>query len=205
MTTENVVVSTTGTANTEPIQPNTGDATGTNSGGESGKAEAQTSQTSKTYTEADIEKIVTERLQRDRRLREDASNKAIAAAERKAAEEQGKFQELYQRTMAELETERQQRRATELTLLKREVGAKFGLPAALVDRLQGDDEDAIAADAKALSAALPKAPAPNINSAAGAPVAAKSAMADEMIREKAARYGVSPELFKQNYRPIGGQ
>lgn len=98
-----------------------------------------------------------------------------------------------------------QRRATELTLLKREVGARFGLPAALVDRLQGDDEDAIAADAKALAAALPKAPAPNINSAAGAPVATKQAMADEMIREKAARYGVSPELFKQNYRPIGGQ
>lgn len=159
----------------------------------------------RSFTQAEVEAMIRDRLAGASRKAEEAAKKATEAAERKAAEEQGKFQELYQRTMAELETERQQRRATELTLLKREVGAKFGLPAALVDRLQGDDEDAIAADAKALSAALPKAPAPNINSAAGAPVAAKSAMADEMIREKAARYGVSPELFKQNYRPIGGQ
>lgn len=176
---------------TEPTETAQPDATGQ-------KAE-------RTFTQAEVESLIRDRIAKANSKADEAARKATEAAERKAAEEQGKFQELYQRTLTELETERTQRRATELTMLKRDIGAKFALPAALVDRLQGEDEDAITADAKALSQAIPKAQAPNINSAVTTPLSAKSTLPDEVLREKATRYGVSPELFKQNYRPIGGQ
>lgn len=176
---------------TEPTETAQPDATGQ-------KAE-------RTFTQAEVDALIRERIARASSKADEAAKRATAEAERRAAEEQGKFQELYQRTLTELETERTQRRATELLMLKRDIGSKFGLPTALVDRLQGEDEEAITADAKALSLAIPKAAAPNINSAAGASVTAKAAISDELAREKAARYGVNPELYKQNYRPIGGQ
>ncbi len=157
------------------------------------------------FKQSEVEALIRERIAKANVKAESLAVKAREDAERKAAEEQGKFQELYQRTLTELETERTQRRATELTMLKRDIGAKFGLPSALVDRLVGEDEETIAADAKTLSQAIPKAQAPNINSAATTPVSAKQALPDDVMREKATRYGVSPELFKQNYRPIGGQ
>lgn len=43
----------------------------------------------------------------------------------------------------------------DVTLLKHRIGAEHGLPAALIERLVGDDEDSIKADAAALKAALP--------------------------------------------------
>ncbi len=164
-----------------------------------------TGQSERMFKQSEVEALIRDRIAKANGKADEAARKATEAAERKAAEEQGKFQELYQRTLTELETERTQRRATELTMLKRDIGAKFGLPSALVDRLVGEDEETIAADAKTLSQAIPKAQAPNINSAATTPVSAKQALPDDVMREKATRYGVSPELFKQNYRPIGGQ
>lgn len=164
-----------------------------------------TGQSERMFKQSEVEALIRDRIAKANSKADEAARKATEAAERKAAEEQGKFQELYQRTLTELETERQQRRSTELLMLKRDIGSRFGLPAALVDRLQGEDEDSITADAKALSQAIPKVQAPNINSAATTPVSTKQTMADDVMREKATRYGVSPELFKQNYRPIGGQ
>lgn len=164
-----------------------------------------TGQSERMFKQSEVEALIRDRIAKANSKADEAARKATEAAERKAAEEQGKFQELYQRTLTELETERTQRRVTELTMLKRDIGSKFGLPTALVDRLQGEDEESITADAKTLSQALPKAAAPNINSAATTPASAKSSLPDDVIREKAIRYGVSPELFKQNYRPIGGQ
>ena len=164
-----------------------------------------TGQSERMFKQSEVEALIRDRIAKANSKADEAARKATEAAERKAAEEQGKFQELYQRTLTELETERQQRRSTELLMLKRDIGSRFGLPAALVDRLQGEDEDSITADAKALSQAIPKVQAPNINSAATVPVSAKQTLPDDAMREKAVRYGVSPELFRQNYRPIGGQ
>lgn len=47
--------------------------------------------------------------------------------------------------------------ALQLGALKRQIAAEVGLPDALAARLQGDDADAIKADAEALLATLPKA------------------------------------------------
>jgi ATPase subunit of ABC transporter with duplicated ATPase domains len=48
------------------------------------------------------------------------------------------------------------RKAAEVAALRTRIGAEKGLPAALVARLQGDDEDAIAADADELLKSIPK-------------------------------------------------
>ena len=54
-------------------------------------------------------------------------------------------------------------KAAELSILRRDVAAKVGLPAALVDRLKGDTEEEIEADAKILLASLPVPVAPKLN------------------------------------------
>jgi hypothetical protein len=68
------------------------------------------------------------------------------------------------------------------------------LPAALAERLQGETEDELEADAKALLAALPKAAAPNINGQGGAQPPANGW--DETERKRLASiYGVSAKHF----------
>jgi DNA repair ATPase RecN len=46
-------------------------------------------------------------------------------------------------------------KAAELSALKARIGAEKGVPAAFIDRLQGDDEASIAADADAILSAIP--------------------------------------------------
>ena len=77
----------------------TADAAGINSGD---KAKAEP-----TFTQADIDRILTERLERERKKSDDKARKAKEDAEAKALEEQSKFQELAQQRgtkVAELET-----------------------------------------------------------------------------------------------------
>lgn len=76
------------------------------------------------------------------------TEKAIAraeAAEKKAAEAEARI------------------KAADLRALRVKVGAEKGLPSALVDRLAGDDEESIAADADAILASIPKPVTPGSN------------------------------------------
>lgn len=77
----------------------TADAAGTNSGD---KAKAEP-----TFTQADIDRIVTERLERERKKSDEKARKAAEDVQAKALEEQSKFQELAQQRgtkVTELET-----------------------------------------------------------------------------------------------------
>ena len=60
-----------------------------------------------------------------------------------SAKEQGKFEELYNSTKAELEAER-------LRAARSRIALELGLPAVFVDRLMGSNEDEITEDAKKL-------------------------------------------------------
>lgn len=64
----------------------TGDATGDNNGG--------TDKPTPTFTQADVDRIVTERLERERKKADAAAQKAREEAESKALADQQKFQEL---------------------------------------------------------------------------------------------------------------
>ena len=84
----------------------------------------------------------------------------------------------------------------ELQLLRRDVAAKYALPAALVDRLRGSDMEELEEDAKSLVAALPKPPAPNINSGTGnGRVPTPGVMDEQAKRELAAVLNVNPKYL----------
>ncbi len=170
---------------TENAAPPNGDATGQPAGSTAGR----------TFTQAEVDALLSSRLERAKRQTEEATAKARTEAERKAAEQQGEYQKLYEATKAELEAAAQKAAALELAAMRREVADRLGVPAALASRLQGDTPEALEADAKALMAALPKPAAPNINSTGGGPAPADG-VSDEYRREMAARFGVNEKYFQ---------
>ena len=133
-----------------------------------GDAPGKTADTAgKTFTQAEVDALIAQRLERAKKSTEEAAEKAKAEAERKAAEQQGEYQKLYETEKAQREATEQRAAALELAAMRREVADRLGVPAALVNRLQGDTPEALEADAKALMAALPKPGAPDINNAGG--------------------------------------
>lgn len=152
----------------------------------------------RTFTKAEVEAMVRDRLASAQRKAEEAANKARTEAERKAAEEQGEYKKLADSLKAELEAERQARKAAELAGLRRDTAAKYSLPAALADRLRGETADELDADAQELLKSLPKPAAPNINAgdAPGQPAKLPGGMTEASIREQATRLGVGFEAFK---------
>lgn len=123
------------------------------------------------------------------------------AAEQKRLEEQQKFQELYEKEKAKREAAEAQRQALELTSLKRRVADEVGLPKALAERLQGETEEDITADAKALLKTLPRPDAPNLDGGAGkgGKGAGNNAPTWQEIQEQAAQFGVNARFLAEQY------
>lgn len=155
------------------------------------------------FTQADVDRIVKERLEREKAKAQEREQKAREEAERKAAEEQGKFKELYEATLAKAEQAEQQRKALELQMLRNKVAQDVGIPGALADRLRGETQEELEADAKQLLETLPKSDpkAPSLNGGAGGkdrkPGAAIPSL--EEMKEMAAIYGVGLDSIKQVY------
>lgn len=164
------------------------DATGQNSGQE------------RTFTQADLDRIIEDRLRQERTKGEKAAAKAKADAETAALVEQGKYKEIAERLQAERDAAQAEARGVALKLMQRDVAAKTNLPAPLAERLRGETVEEMEADAKAILAALPKPAAPNINAPNGVGgVPATGQKSEAEIMEMAARYHVSPALLKQQY------
>jgi hypothetical protein len=97
-----------------------------------------------------------------------------AAQQTEAAKEQGEFKTLYESAIKDTETLKAKiaelendKRTMSLSALRSTVAAKHGLPAALADRLQGETEEALEADAKALAAVAKTESAPNTEGGKG--------------------------------------
>lgn len=151
----------------------------------------------KTFTQADIDRIVKDRLTRAEQKAAETNAKALAEAEAKALAEQGKFKELYDKALADAKAKEQRLAELELAAMRRDVATKTGLPAPFIDRLRGATAEELEADAAALLAALPKPTAPNINSGNGqgaAPAAGQMSEADKAVL--AATYGVNVKYLK---------
>lgn len=153
------------------------------------------------FSQAQVDAIVRDRLDRAQKQADKRAADAAAEAERKAAEEQGRYQDLYQKAQADLDAIAKQMRQMELSQMRAQVAAKFSLPDAIASRLQGETAEDMEADAKTLAAALPKPSAPNITSSSGSGAPPRpGAPTDEELREKAVRYGLKPstliEVFK---------
>ena len=100
-----------------------------------------------TYTQADIDRIVGERLAREKQKAEKAVEQAKAEAERKKLEEAQEYRALYEKTQAELEQVRTAARQAELDALKRQLLSEAGFKseeiAESIGFITGDDEDAV--------------------------------------------------------------
>lgn len=100
----------------------------------------------------------------------DAERRARAAAEREAKALKAKLDEIEQASLSELDKAKKaaadalaQLEAERSANLRQRIALEKGLPANLVDRLRGDTEDDIAADADALLALVnaPRTPSPD--------------------------------------------
>lgn len=157
-----------------------------------GDNQPEPAQPERTFTQQDVDRIINERIAKERSKAESMAAKAREEAERKAAEEQGKYQELYQAAQQKAANLEAQLRAAEIASIKRDVAQRLNMPIALANRLQGEDEATIEADAKALMAALPKPTPPNINSGTGN---GATPQANELMnREMLLAIGLNPDL-----------
>lgn len=122
----------------------------------------------RTFTQADLDRIVTERLAKERQRGEQAAQRARQEAERKAAEEQGEWKKLAEQYKSEAEAERLRAQAASLQVMRRDIAARLNIPAVLADRLNGETAEEMEADAKTLLAGLPKGSTPTANAGNGA-------------------------------------
>lgn len=117
-----------------------------------------------TYTQEDIDRIVGERLAREKQKTEKAVAEAKAESERKKLEESNEFKTLYESVQAELAQERQQAQAERLNAKKQSLLLEAGYPADkiadLLDFVTGDDEEAVKASVEKLIRVAPPKAAP---------------------------------------------
>lgn len=152
------------------------------------EGESQSGAEQRTFTQADLDRIVTERLAKEKQRSEAATAKAKADAERKAAEEQGQWKTLADQYKAEAEAERKRATEASLAVLRRDIATKLNVPALLADRLRGETPEDIEADAKLLLAGLPKTtPTANAGSGAKQAGAATGKSMNDYIRAAAGR------------------
>ena len=103
--------------------------------------------------QAHIDRMVSERLERERKKQQAAVDRAKADAEAAQAAERGEFQKLYEaEKQARSEAETRLRQA-EFDQLRRDVAQAAGIPQ-LWERLRGETAEALAEDAKALAAMM---------------------------------------------------
>lgn len=119
----------------------------------------------------------------------EADEQAKEAAEAQRLKEQGEWKALAERAQAELEATKAQARSLELSMLRKDIAARVGLPAVLVDRLQGETPETIEADAKKLLESLPK---PTVS---GVPPTPNPRAAGDAVRDEDAR-----KRFSLNYQ-----
>jgi len=157
-----------------------------------GDKQPEPAQPERTFTQQDVDRIINERIAKERTKAESMAAKAREEAERKAAEEQGRYQELYEAAQKRIADTEARLHAAEIASIKREVAARLNMPIALAQRLQGEDEATIEADAKELMAALPKPTAPNINSGTGN--GATPGQSTSIDRETLLALGLNPNV-----------
>lgn len=117
-----------------------------------------------TYTQEDIDRIVGERLAREKQKTEKAVAEAKAESERKKLEESNEFKTLYESVQTELAQERQQAQAERLSAKKQSLLLEAGYPADkladLLDFVTGADEEAVKASVEKLIRVAPPKAAP---------------------------------------------
>jgi len=120
--------------------------------------------TGKVFTQAELDTIVKERLERQKRALEAQTTKAAEEAQAKALAEQGEFKTLFEKERERAATLEASLKAKERAELVRKAAKAGGLDPDdedLLSRLRGETEEELTDDAKKLAARLtPKATEP---------------------------------------------
>lgn len=106
----------------------------------------------KTFTQEELDQIITERLAREKKKREDAVKEAEAEAERKRLEEEGEYKKLYESLQAQFEAEKQK---TKKESLLTKAGYKAEQVELFVNLLEGETDEELEASLERLKAATP--------------------------------------------------
>lgn len=121
------------------------------------------------FDEAKAQRLVENLRESERKLKEELATLRPKAAELDKLEESKKTE--LQKLTEQLTAETAKREELERQALRFQVGVAKGVPAELIDRLKGDTEEALGADAdKLLALVTPEAPGvPRASRAQGAP------------------------------------
>lgn len=191
-------------APTEPTPPAPEAATGTPPGQQAGSADERK------FSQADVDRIVKERIEREKAKADTAAQKAAREAEAKALADQGEFKKLAESRGQELAEAN--KRLEELDALKKD---NARLSKALADQIAAQTKDLpdylrellaskdpvsqmdwLTANADKLKTpAAAAAPAPGIN--AGARGNGQGKLSDDEARDLAAVYNVRPEYIRK--------
>lgn len=131
----------------------------------------------------------------------DLEAQAKVSEDQRLADQQ-KWQELAEKRERELEQVRADAKKAELLVLRLRVATDLGLPPALAERLKGETEDDLRADAEALKALLPP-PASSQTPAPGARPTTSAVPGGPPAREtddqrRARLFGASTTMFDRN-------
>lgn len=120
-------------------------------------------------------------------------------AQRKAQEEQGEFQALYEGLKAELEQQKQENERIVLDAMRKDIAQRHGY-GFLWDRLRGGTEEELLADLQTLIKDMPAPAAPSANGAAarGDRKPGKEPMSLEQKQVYAAKYSI-PIAYVPDY------
>ena len=111
----------------------------------------------KTFTEAEVQQMIKDRLEREKQSLDKRAEAEKKAAEEAKLKEQNEWKLLAEKHQAELEKTKAELAARDLAEKKRTIAAKYNIPDQLATRLVGSTDEEIEADAKALAETLPKA------------------------------------------------
>lgn len=143
------------------------------------------------FTQAEVEELVKQRLERDRQARQKELEEARKRAEAEALAKNAEWEKLAKQREEELARLQAELKQRELNELRREIARKVGLPEALALRIAGETAEAMEADAKSILEALPKPKTSQIT-----PNAPPNPQVKETEAERMAR------LFGPHYDPF---
>jgi hypothetical protein len=107
------------------------------------------------FTQDDIDRIVKERLEREKRKRDEALDKQKEEAERKRLEEEQKYKELYEKLQGDLETQRKEAVKTKKESLLAQAGYSEEQASTLVKLVEGENDDELKASLESVKALFP--------------------------------------------------
>lgn len=140
----------------------------------------------KKFTQAELDLIIKERLEREKRRAEEIAAKAKEKAEAEALAKNQEWEKLAKQREEELVRLNAELEAAKLAELRSSIARKVNLPDALVSRLVGKTAEEIEADAKKLLEAIKQPPPPQLQS----PNNPINARTGETIAERRRRLGI---------------